>query len=534
MKQLINAINRIEQGRASPEDLDLIMRFASQTLGSEQHGLPVADKRLFHLVEAVTEIASALERDLIAQITAARALDVFPASACVLLYWDEHHGSLTRGAQESSAVWNEPFQWPDRVRLQDAPFLRLAMEKQDAIYSADSGEGFTDFFEHSGVVRVMAVPITTRDATLGLLVLLQRGGDDPLRPTDQVYLQLLGKGAAVSLENARLYEAERQHAHELEAVYNASLTLTASLDLQQVLDAILQSIFTMIQDAKDAHVFLYDGRVLQFGAALWWNGRRDMLVMPRENGLTSTVARRGETIVVTDMQDHDLYQRTPTVWNGSIVGLPLKIGTRVVGVLNVARVKKVGFRQEEMRLLRLLADQAAMAIENARLHDLIRHQALTDPLTGLPNRRFFDQRLNEEIRRSMRYQHPFVLMIMDLNGFKEINDRFGHPAGDSVLKQLAALFRGRMRDTDFLARYGGDEFAFILPETSTEEAKKLIQDLQKLMRDTHLAISGGEERVLSGCFGFALFPSHASSSDELISVADQMLYVSKHRAATLT
>lgn len=533
MKQLIDAIHRIDQGLASPEDLDLVMRYAHQALGAGQDGLAVMDKRLFHLVEAVTEIASALDRDLIAHITAARALDVFPASSCVLLYWNEKHGYLTRGAQESSAAWNEPFHWPDRIMLEEAAFLRPALETNDAAQVADGGESFAAFFEHSGIVRAMSIPIITRETTLGLLVLLQRGFEQPLRPTDQVYLRLLAKGAAVSLENARLYEAERQHAHELEAVYNASLTLTASLDLQQVLDAILQSIFTMIEDAKDAHVFLYNGNSLQFGAALWWNGRRDMLVMPRENGLTETVARRGETVVVTDMQQHDLYQQAPSAWNGSIIGLPLKIGMRVVGVLNVARVKKVGFRQEEMRLLRLLADQAAMAIENARLHDLIRHQALTDPLTGLPNRRYFDQRLSEEIRRSMRYQHPFALMIMDLNGFKEINDRFGHPAGDAVLKQLAALLRGALRDTDFMARYGGDEFAFLLPETSIEDAQKVIQNLQKLMLDARFAVAGSEERHVSGCFGFALFPAHASSSDELISAADQMLYLSKHRAASM-
>ncbi len=533
MKQLINAIQRIDQGLASPEDLDLIMLYAKQILGAGDNGLAVPDQRLFHLVEAITEIASALERDLIAHITATRALTVFPASSCVLLYWDENHGRLTRGAQESSAAWNEPFFWPDRMTLDEAPFFRSALEEKDAVQVTDSGEHFAAFFEQTGVMRAMAVPITARENTLGLLVLLQRDVDAPLHATDQVCLRLLAKGAAVSLENAQLYEAERQHAHELEAVYNASLTLTASLDLQRVLDAILQSIFTMIEDAKDAHVFLYNGKTLQFGAALWWNGRRDMLMMPRENGLTATVARRGETVVVTDMQKNDLYEQAPNAWNGSIIGLPLKIGMRVVGVLNVARVKKVGFRQEEMRLLRLLADQAAMAIENARLHDLIRHQALTDPLTGLPNRRFFDQRLNEEIRRSMRYQHPFALMIMDLNGFKEINDRFGHPAGDAVLKQLAELFRNSMRDTDFMARYGGDEFAFILPETSADDAKKVIRNLQKLMRDAHFAVSGNEEHMLSGSFGFALFPSHASSSDELISAADQMLYRSKHRSASL-
>lgn len=533
MSQIFNIINRIEQGHASPEDLELVRRYTQQILGIDLPEMPAADKRLFHLVEAVTEIASALELDLIAHLTAAKGLDVFSTSACALLMWDEPYSRLTRGAQESSASWNEPFLWPDCITLAEAPFLRPALENQEVIQAVEDAEGYAAFFQHTGIVRVVAVPITTRSGTIGLLVFLQRSGDEPLRPLEQTYLRLLAKAAAVSMENARLYEAERQHAHELEAVYNASLSLTASLNLEQVLDAILQSIFTMIQDAKDAHIFLYNGNSLQFGAALWWNGRRELLVTPRENGLTATVARRGETIVVSDMQAHSLYQQAPNTWNGSIIGLPLKIGLRVVGVMNVARVKKVGFQQEEMRLLRLLADQAAMAIENARLHDLIRHQALTDPLTGLPNRRFFDQRLNEEIRRSMRYQHPFVLMIMDLNGFKEINDRFGHPAGDAVLKQLAALFRSRMRDTDFLARYGGDEFAFILPETSAEDAKKLIRHLQKLMRETRFAISGGEERVLSGCFGFALFPSNASSSDELISVADQMLYVFKHRAIPL-
>lgn len=528
MNTLRNALTRIEQGQVSQQDLELIVRFARQAAGSGVEDLMVAN-HLFHLVQAVTEIASALELEPIAQITAARALDFINADSCVFLRWDEKQARLTRSSQVDCPAWSEIFPWPGTVALGEVEFLRAALEKQEPVQADVSAPAFPVFFQHTDVARALVIPVANRGALLGLLVILMRGVSEPIRTTDQVYLRLLANAAAVSMEHAMLYEAERQHTRELEAVHRASLTLTASLDLQQVLDAILQSIFSLVQDTKDAHIFLYDGQSLRFGAALWWNGRRDMLVAPRENGITYTVARQGESIVVKDMRQHELYQNAPRGWSGSIISMPLKIGLRVVGVMNVARVEDVGYTPAELRLLRLLADQAAMAIENARLHDLMQHQALTDSLTGLPNRRFFDQRLNEEIRRSVRYHHPFALVMMDLDNFKEINDRFGHPAGDSVLKQVANLFHAHLNDTDFLARYGGDEFSFILPETSEETVLELIARMQYLLNTSEFLLAGNQTRSLSGSFGFALFPASASSSDELISLADQRLYAAKHQ-----
>ena len=108
------------------------------------------------------------------------------------------------------------------------------------------------------------------------------------------------------------------------------------------------------------------------------------------------------------------------------------------------------FDPGELRVLNLLADQAALAIENARLHNLTMHQALTDSLTDLANRRAFDHRLEEEIRRSNRYQHSFALMMIDIDGFKQINDTFGHPVGDKVLQILSQRMLKVSRDTDFL------------------------------------------------------------------------------------
>ncbi len=158
----------------------------------------------------------------------------------------------------------------------------------------------------------------------------------------------------------------------MEAVRQASLSLTASLDLPDVLDLILNNVLSLLPGALDTHIFLYYPEVdrLAFGAALWAGGRRGRpYSMPRPDGLTHTVARSGETIVVPNMADHALFKTAPPDWVGAIVGLPLKIGQRVVGVMNVSYQEPRVFQEHELRILRLLGDQAAVAIENARLYE---------------------------------------------------------------------------------------------------------------------------------------------------------------------
>ncbi len=178
--------------------------------------------------------------------------------------------------------------------------------------------------------------------------------------------------AAVAIENARLFEAAEKRAAELEALRQASLSLTSSLELVDVLDAILESVLSLLPGMRNAHIFLYNQnqQQLTFGAALDADGRRgEMLSSPRPDGLTYTVARAGEPIQVHDMRSSELYRDAPPDWHGAIVGLPLKIGARVVGVMNISYDQPRDFPQSEMRLLRLLADQAAIAIENASLFE---------------------------------------------------------------------------------------------------------------------------------------------------------------------
>jgi diguanylate cyclase (GGDEF)-like protein len=306
------------------------------------------------------------------------------------------------------------------------------------------------------------------------------------------------------------------------------LNLTARLELKTVLAAILESVFDLIKGTRHAHIFLFREGVLEFGAALWDtpNGRRSGEKL-RPNTLQYRTAKMGRTFVTPDVKVSDLRAVRSPQPPIATACLPLKIGTRVVGVMTVSHARSSVFSQADLRTLRLLGDQAAIAIENAYLHDLLNRQAYTDALTGLPNRRALDERLENEVLRASRYQHPFTLGMLDLNGFKHINDTYGHPAGDEALKQVVGRLRSSLRDTDFLARYGGDEFAIMMPETDLETAEAIMDRLANSVAGSHVALPGAEQQRVTISIGLAMYPLHAISAPALMLAADQALYQSK-------
>jgi len=330
------------------------------------------------------------------------------------------------------------------------------------------------------------------------------------------------------ISNHALLFLLKQQTDELDALKKLSINLTSSLDLPDVLDAVVTEAMRLIENARDVNIFLYKNHKLSFGAALDSDGTRNKpWSKPRSNGITYTVAREGETIIVEDMQNHPIFSSAPNDWLGSIISIPLKVGEIVVGVMNLARMTVGGFSISELRLLSLLSDQAAVAISNASLHQMISRQAYSDTLTGLPNRRALDERLDEEVIAARRNNYSFAVIMMDLDGFKEVNDTYGHSTGDDVLRMVFGQMARGVRNTDFLARYGGDELTLILSQTEMSSAQVVSEKILEGMKKLKYKLPDGRRLKLGISGGIAIFPVHARNGSDLLRAADAALYSAK-------
>jgi diguanylate cyclase (GGDEF)-like protein len=204
--------------------------------------------------------------------------------------------------------------------------------------------------------------------------------------------------------------------------------------------------------------------------------------------------------------------------------LPLVAKGQSIGLVELVSNSAVAWNGERLQLARTMANEAAMALENARLYEEARNLADRDPLTGFYNHRFLHERLGEEVVRAQRARHPLSVLMLDIDDFKLVNDTFGHLFGDRVLTWTAELIRSTLRASDVPARYGGDEFAIILPETDKDEARAAAERILGAFRDRAFV---GEQRgpvPIAASIGVATFPADGRTATDLIAAADRALY----------
>jgi diguanylate cyclase (GGDEF)-like protein len=245
--------------------------------------------------------------------------------------------------------------------------------------------------------------------------------------------------------------------------------------------------------------------------------------VPYGRGLVGWVAEHREPANV-DHNDPRLYQVPGTpVEPESLIVIPLVARGELCGVFAVYREGTVMFTEDEFSLAQIFADQAALAIESARAHDALEARARTDSVTGLANHRFFHEELRAELNRGHRYRHPVAIVLLDLDDFKGINDRYGHLEGDEALRRLGGLLVNELRGNDHACRIGGEEFGLILPHTDRAGAHELAERVRRAVEST----SFGRVGSLSISGGVAAAPEDASDATALIEAADLALYASK-------
>jgi len=221
----------------------------------------------------------------------------------------------------------------------------------------------------------------------------------------------------------------------------------------------------------------------------------------------------------------------------SNMSLPLVYRNTVIGLIDVGESREMRrWSEDDKRLLQAIADQAAIAIVNARAYTRLAEQAVTDGLTGLFNHRHFKEHLRQEVATARRYGQELSLVMIDVDDFKAFNDRFGHPQGDRMLLELAAILRhGTRNDVDILARYGGDEFVVILPQTKANgpaptAARNVAERIAAAVRGHHFeGVEGRRDVAMTVSVGVAGLGLGGYTHEELLSSADKALYLAKHQ-----
>lgn len=363
----------------------------------------------------------------------------------------------------------------------------------------------------------VGIPILDHEQVLGVLY-MEDNARDAFTPEDIQTLQAITTQVAISLQKARLYTRTRQHLRTITTLQSVSDAVTSSLDLNEIFQTVIQLLQTAFGYTY-VSIYLLDGDTLRLGAQLGYPEDLIIKEVPTQKGVMGRAARTGHTQFIRDVgKDPDFLRASSDVQ--SEISVPLLRDEHVLGVLNVESSMPLG--PNDMDLLNTLAGPVAIAIENARLHSELKRLAWTDALSGLANRRAFDSMLEAEIARAQRYDHPLSLIIMDLDSFKEYNDRWGHLAGDERLKQLAAMLRQAVREPDITARYGGEEFAAILPDTGKEGALVLAERL-RLCAEAQSPTPNRRQGPISGytiSLGVASYPQDAVDARELLLAAD--------------
>ncbi|MGB2697092.1 MAG: diguanylate cyclase [Candidatus Zixiibacteriota bacterium] len=335
--------------------------------------------------------------------------------------------------------------------------------------------------------------------------------------------------------NERTSDLERTQV-QIETIYEASRTLGEIHDLDQVLDEIL-NITRNVLNLEFCSILLYDkGNNCLWLMAKAELGKKFKYGVPQKvslNGIFGLVAQRGKSERIMDLRNDP---RHIPVMAGEKSELAVSMISRgkVIGVLD-ARSRKLGdFAQQDQKVLSVLAASAAMAIENAMLHQRMEELTVVDELTGIYNYRYFAQKLENELKRAKRYHQKLSLIMIDIDSFKKCNDSYGHLFGNLVLKKLVDVIKGCVRDVDIFARYGGEEFVIILPQTTKSQAKMIGERIRICVESTNFKDEKDLHSAhLTVSLGVSCYPESGETTEELIKKVDQALYLAKGEGKNL-
>jgi len=379
------------------------------------------------------------------------------------------------------------------------------------------------------------VPLSVGNEVIGIMTMDRLRGrtfqEWELEPA-----RLFANLAAIAIRNARQFDELETTSGQLESqlalqheLMDLSAVLLSSLDQREVFSRVTTMLKDIVEyDAMDIRMLDEETRELVCIYSRDKNAEvNEQFRLSIDEGMAGWVVRHDEAQMVNDMAHDPRGVHIPGTAEGvpqaSII-VPLRVRGTVTGVLTLDRLSGRGFESTDLEPVKLFANLAAIAIQNARTYEEMERQAISDGLTGIHNYRHFHESLQAEVSRAGRYGEHFCLLMMDLDHFKAVNDTIGHQKGDDVLRAVSGVLRNCSRESDYLARYGGEEFAMILPLTTLDDAKTLAE---RIRVSVSMLDPGHPDLHVTMSIGISSYPESAKDSDGVLGAADAALLRAK-------
>jgi diguanylate cyclase (GGDEF)-like protein len=381
------------------------------------------------------------------------------------------------------------------------------------------------------VTGFIGVPVSEGLTARGVLVADRRNGH-PFTAADAEILTSAARQVVRVVQSERVFHAVERSKHEHERFYRASSELNRALTLEQVYDAAIAGA-RGVCDFDFAAIATYDAprgthtihrAVGEWAEALQGTSHRDpssIVAMVVKNKLALPAGGEWRE------RDVPVFSSPMRIKGDSLLVLPLLVKDEVIGTFSVAAKRSGAFPGDRREMLGVIANQVAISLQNARMYQIVEEQATTDGLTGLVNHRTFQERFAAMLGRAERHHFPVSMILTDIDHFKKINDTYGHPTGDEVLRRVAAILGASARKIDIVARYGGEEFAIVLESTDRAGARNLAERIRaEIEQQRFQSAKGAFGATIS--LGVACFPDDATQKADIIARADQSLYAAKH------
>src|SRR6266446_6226755 len=380
-----------------------------------------------------------------------------------------------------------------------------------------------DFIPPRPAKSFCGVPIMLGGIPAGVMAALSADKEYVFEARDLEVMKTAAGQLGVAVENARLFSEEKRRARHLSFLNTISKTATSSQDAEQMMGDIVREIQKNFHyDHIGIGIMDYATKDIEIKAEAGTTSLALGKRIPVGTGILGRVARTGGSALVQNAGQGHLAGVLPE--SRAVLCLPITYGETLLGVLNVESRDENAFAPQDVLILNTLADLLATALHNSFVFQKLQQQSITDGLTGIKTRRFFWEAVSSEWKRASRSGRPFSVVLIDLDKFKEVNDSLGHLEGDLVLARVGRLLEQKCRQSNVVARYGGDEFVILMPETGIEQAQVLAERLRLWVATDPML----EEHHITGSFGVASFPLHGFSMEDLIRVADAGMYVAKH------